>query len=673
MIYFEDYVINSADLGDYNPLPDIKNVSYIHAGYEMTDRITEEESAGFGKGMISTILPYKIQDGYNRNRKPRVFKAVRLENKYLRAIFLPELGGRLWSLYDKIGDKELLYKNTVFQPANLALRNAWFSGGIEFNVGIKGHNPLTCSPLFAEILDYGDNGQALKMYEFERIREISYSVTAYLPEDSKLLYIREQMENTSDEEKYAYWWSNIAVPETGKTRVIVPAKESFLSSYNEGQYLVDKISIPMHGGRDVSYPKSSVCSQDFFYKIPQESAKWIAAVQCDGHGLIQVSDRKMIGRKLFVWGQGAGGRNWGEWLSEKGQSYVEIQAGLAYTQLEHLPMKAHESWQWTEGYGAVYCEPRAAYSTDWETAQNAVKTAFDGQLENAELEERLASAFPPEEACRSRKKIYSGSGWGAVENILRQKQNKKPVSDNCEYPADSIGEEQESWLYLLENGVFPPTSPAAEPASYVSGKIWRSLLLSASQQKGNQQWYALLQLGVHYYIYNEVDKAKQAFEESITASESCWAWRNLAMLYKNEYHITSKAIECIEKAVELNSSCRGILVECAVLYTDNGLDSRWLALYSRLSSDLQRDGRIKLYKAIAHINLAQIDDASRIVNDRFQMCDIQEGEVSVSKIWKQLYTMKVKEETGLTDNDEAQRQAEAVYPLPWRLDFRMHE
>ena len=352
---------------------------------------------------------------------------------------------------------------------------------------------------------------------------------------------------------------------------------------------------------------------------------------------------------------------------------MEIQAGLAYTQLEHLPMKAHESWQWTEGYGAVYCEPRAAYSTDWETAQNAVKTAFDGQLENAELEERLASAFPPEEACRSRKKIYSGSGWGAVENILRQKQNKKPVSDNCEYPADSIGEEQESWLYLLENGVFPPTSPAAEPASYVSGKIWRSLLLSASQQKGNQQWYALLQLGVHYYIYNEVDKAKQAFEESITASESCWAWRNLAMLYKNEYHITSKAIECIEKAVELNSSCRGILVECAVLYTDNGLDSRWLALYSRLSSDLQRDGRIKLYKAIAHINLAQIDDASRIVNDRFQMCDIQEGEVSVSKIWKQLYTMKVKEETGLTDNDEAQRQAEAVYPLPWRLDFRMHE
>lgn len=154
MIFVDDYTINSANLGPCNPLPDIKNVSYIHAKYKITENVSADEKAGIGKGMISTMLPYKLQDGYDRNRSLRKYKAIFVENKYLRAVFLPELGGRLWSLFDKEGNRELLYKNTVFQPANLALRNAWFSGGIEFNVGIKGHSPLTCSSVFADIVKY---------------------------------------------------------------------------------------------------------------------------------------------------------------------------------------------------------------------------------------------------------------------------------------------------------------------------------------------------------------------------------------------------------------------------------------------------------------------------------------------------------------------------------------
>jgi len=73
-----------------------------------------------GKGMVNTLLPYMIQDEYNRERKEREFDAAFLENEYLKAVFFPQLGERLWSLYDKKAKKELLYKNDIFQPVNLA-------------------------------------------------------------------------------------------------------------------------------------------------------------------------------------------------------------------------------------------------------------------------------------------------------------------------------------------------------------------------------------------------------------------------------------------------------------------------------------------------------------------------------------------------------------------------
>ena len=89
----------------------------------------------------------------------------------------------------------------------------------------------------------------------------------------------------------------------------------------------------MSRGIDASYPSNIPTSRDFFYKIPEKSRKWIAAVDESGHGLLQCSTKRLFGRKLFVWGMAQGGRHWNEWLSEKGSAYIEIQAGLAHTQL----------------------------------------------------------------------------------------------------------------------------------------------------------------------------------------------------------------------------------------------------------------------------------------------------------------------------------------------------
>lgn len=257
----------AADLGRLNPLPDIKNVSYIHAQIEVTDAVPNELKTYINKGMIPSMLPYCQLDGYNRERQEKSFNCVILENKYLKATFLPELGGRLWSLIDKTENRELLYKNPVFQPCNLALRNAWFSGGVEFNVSIKGHNPLTCDPLFSQKITMPDGCEGIRMFEYERIRGVLYSIDAWLPDDSKFLFIRPRIENRTGKEIWMYWWSNIAVPYYEHTRVISPAEKTFINYFGNDHYVLDYSDFPNTLNTDVSYPENLKRSLDFFYHI----------------------------------------------------------------------------------------------------------------------------------------------------------------------------------------------------------------------------------------------------------------------------------------------------------------------------------------------------------------------------------------------------------------------
>ena len=79
----------------------------------------------------TTTVSYIHQDVYKRQlpdhaalaakRAPRAFRAAILENEFLRAVFLPELGGRLWSLFDKKAGRELLYVNDAVRYCNCLL------------------------------------------------------------------------------------------------------------------------------------------------------------------------------------------------------------------------------------------------------------------------------------------------------------------------------------------------------------------------------------------------------------------------------------------------------------------------------------------------------------------------------------------------------------------------
>ena len=672
MIKYEKITIPSASMGEPNPLADIGNIEYIHAGYEVTDNVSAAERERIGKGMIHTILPYTIEDNFNRVRSEQEFDAAIVENEYLRATFIPRLGGRLWSLYDKEKERELLYVNTVFQPANLAIRTAWFSGGVEFNVGIKGHNPLTCDPYFARIAKTKDAKEVLQIYEYERIRGLVFGIEVYLPEGSKVLYIKDFVENVSGSETWSYWWSNIAVPETPSTRVLVPTTRSFLSTYDEGHYVLDKVDIPYINGIDVSRPINLHRSLDFFYEIKENSTeRWVAALEGDGYGLAQFSTREMLGRKMFLWGQSAGGRNWTRFLSDGSASsgYIEIQAGRAYTQLEHILMAKGEKWSFTEGYTGISCDPSLSHCADWSTAcaEAADKIRQNlGIAKGSDLDAALRDTVPSDFI--SFEYLSLGSGAGALEELERGER----ISDRFDFCSESLTDAYQDFVSLVNKGFLPSRDPSFFPELYVSGEGWYKRLRDSLSVKEGQHWYTYYQLGVIAYQLKKPDEAREYFDISNSLCENAWSLRNLALLdlyAKN----TKSAASLMAKALSLCPDCVNLYPDAMKCYMADGQYETAVECFNTASDKVKSRGRMQLLVSVAYIRLGRYTDAARYINADFLMDDMREGEISLSHVWEELYTAVLREKhPEMNENELASLQKEK-YPLPSHLDFRMHD
>lgn len=99
-------------------------------------RLGEEEELYEGYGTRETSYPYVQQDDYTRELHQQEERTAILENDFLRAVFFPDLGGRLWRLEDKTTGRNLLYTNDVIRFSNLAGCNAWFSGGVECDFAV---------------------------------------------------------------------------------------------------------------------------------------------------------------------------------------------------------------------------------------------------------------------------------------------------------------------------------------------------------------------------------------------------------------------------------------------------------------------------------------------------------------------------------------------------------
>ncbi|NGO71912.1 DUF5107 domain-containing protein, partial [Streptomyces boncukensis] len=443
-----------APLGPENPLPALLPLDEAH-GPDVLGALTEAERAALPPGMarrtgyapLRSVLPVRLRDSFGRTRVPGALDTLVLENDRLRATVLPGLGGRIASLHHKPTRRELLYVNPVFQPADFALNGAWFSGGIEWNIGATGHTALSCAPLHAaQVPAPGGDGAMLRLWEWERLRDTPFQVDLWLPDGSDFLYAGVRVRNPHDRAVPVYWWSNIAVPEDEHTRVLAPADASWYFAYERR---LRRIPVPAWDGADRTYPLRSEFPGDHFYEVPDGARKWIASLDATGRGLVQTSTDLLRGRKLFVWGSGPGGRRWQRWLTEDGTpGYAEIQAGLATTQLEHVRLEAGGEFAWLEGYGPLAAEPDTVHGADWAAARTHAAERLEEALPRADVDAAFAAWRPHADEDPKGGLLACGSGWGALE--VARGGHTLPGTP---FEPSAMGPEQTPWAELLRTGL----------------------------------------------------------------------------------------------------------------------------------------------------------------------------------------------------------------------------
>ena len=586
-------------------------------------RLNEDDELFINYGMYSDSLPYTMLDDYDLAEKQELeFDSAVLENEHLRAELVISLGGRLWSLYDKDAKRDLLTNNTEFLPCNLGIRNAWFAGGAEFNCGRRGHDANTCRPRFAAELHDPELGPVLRIYDYSRDRRTPFQIDFFLPEDSRFLFARGRIYNPHAEVVPMYWWSNIALPMTPGCRVVVPAMETYVNKYDAGSHFITKIPMPDGEGFDQTYPENFRFVRDHFYDIPHNSRKWEALFNRDGSGFIHMSTRRLQGRKLFVWGKTTGGDHWQKKLLGPGVcDYLELQAGLAKSQQECLPMPPKTAWEWLEAYGGIQANADGIFGS-WEHAVETVTGLADQILPEQKLEELLKMTHD-RIALRSGRLHCSGNRAAALEE-MQSGTRIAPQLDFC-HP----GEKEAEWMQLLNDRKLdddPPRSFQADP-------VWLEPLLQAPDG-----WKKHYHLTLQYFRLQDWERAAFHAETSFKLKRNAWTLHLLGNVLLRAEKEKPRALKLLAQAALEPEADAYLVKETLKLLALHQAYPDVISVFESLSSEHRNRPSARLQYAKALANTGKTKQAHEILleNGGLELPDAREGEADITKLYLEL-------------------------------------
>src|SRR6266404_5220679 len=284
--------------------------------------------------------PYTLRKEMTNVRGTHQFRAIYLENEYLKCSVLPDLGGHVYTCVDKISGKPMFYANPSIKKARIGYRGAWAAFGVEFNFPVS-HNWVSMSPVDFAFANHKDSSASITVGNIDRVYGMQWTVELTLRPGSTVLEQRVTLSNRSDVRHRFYWWNNAAV-----------------QVWDDSQ-----IQYPMRFAGYADLPA----------------------------------------KKIWSWGVDADGLDWRNALSDNNSAYVELQAGLFRNQETYAFLEPRQFIAFTEYWmpvrdtggisranlaGVVHLERKAGILA---LAFNANRRLPDGTIQISDGENSLLS------------------------------------------------------------------------------------------------------------------------------------------------------------------------------------------------------------------------------------------------------------------------------------------
>jgi tetratricopeptide (TPR) repeat protein len=312
-IWEEPLVIPTYRIGE----PDRNPIFYAQRSYQ---------------GAKGAIYPYPMLDKLTDVRENKTYKAVFLENQYVKLCVLPEIGGRILSAEDKTDGYDFFYHQHVIKPALIGMLGAWISGGVEWNIPHH-HRASTYMTVDHTVEVHPDGSKTVWVGELELRHRMKWLVGLTLYPDKSYIEATVKLFNRTPLVHSFLYFANVAVHANPDYQVIFPPSTEFATYHGKNEFLRWPVSdrdfggVDLGGHVDVSWWKNHPvptswfcfdCQEDFF-------AGYDHGKQA---GVVHVADHHIVpGKKFWEFANGLEGRLWDKILTETDGPYIELMAG----------------------------------------------------------------------------------------------------------------------------------------------------------------------------------------------------------------------------------------------------------------------------------------------------------------------------------------------------------
>ncbi len=285
------------------------------------------------QGSSGVVYPNAVIESVEDTAVDEAYKAVFLENKYLKIMVLPELGGRIQMAYDKVKKRHFIYFNQVIKPALVGLTGPWISGGIEFNWP-QHHRPSTFEPIDFKIEENKDGSKTVWVSEIERMFSTKGMAGFTLYPDSAYLEIKGVLYNRTQLPQTFLWWANPAVKVNDHYQSIFPPDVNAV--FDHGKRDVSSFPIAKSIYYKVDYSPGTDISRYKNIPVPtsymavNSKYNFLGGYEHDTKaGILHVANRHLSpGKKQWTWGNGEFGYAWDRNLTDEDGPYIELMTGV---------------------------------------------------------------------------------------------------------------------------------------------------------------------------------------------------------------------------------------------------------------------------------------------------------------------------------------------------------